>query len=115
MKKQIISEEFKRMQKLAGIKINENIIVNKNNNQIEIKGDSGSYVSFIEDDGTVTFSVYYDNDNDFELNDDNWKDILGQDHVFTQLYNLVGGNVEALGDYISITLKSDDILNKFNK
>ena len=119
MAKQPLNEEFKRMQRLAGIvteNIDNDIKVNIDGDYVEISGESGDYSGFIEDDGTVTFSVIYDddtfeNEGYEEFTDDNWEDILGPNHVLTKLYNSIGGKVEALGDMVSVTVDS----NKLNQ
>ncbi len=86
------------------------IIVTQKNDMITIEGESGEYVGFIEDDGTVSFSVMDDEDED-EFDDDNWKDILGDDHVFVKIIDEIGGEVEALDDYVQITVEANKLLN----
>jgi hypothetical protein len=73
---------------------------------ITLSGDSGEYDGFIEDDGTVNFTVTNDEE---EFDDQNWKDILGDDHVFVKVANAIPTKVEALGDYVMITVKADDL------
>ena len=75
---------------------------------VTLSGDSGDYDGFIEDNGTVSFSVVYD-DVDEEFNDQNWKDILGDDHVFVKIANAINTDVEAMDDYVQITVKADDL------
>ena len=121
MEKQILSEEFNRMQKLAGIiseikaippKKLEDINVDNDGKQITLSGDSGDYDGFIKNDGTVSFSVVYQDEDDrdgMEFDDQNWKDILGDDHVFVKVANTIPTKVEAIGDYVMITVKADDL------
>jgi hypothetical protein len=80
--------------------------VEVDDDMITLSGDSGEYDGFIEDDGTVNFSVTNDEE---EFDDQNWKDILGDDHVFVKVANAIPTKVEALGDYVMITVKADDL------
>ena len=87
-------------------------------NQIEISDDGGEYSGFIEDNGTVSFSVYYDDMEDIEnkfgpegISEDNWKDVLGSNHAFVKIINNIGGDVEAAGDSVEITVNADKLLN----
>jgi hypothetical protein len=90
--------------------LNENKIkgvdVDNDGEQITLSGDSGDYDGFIEDDGTVSFTVTNDEE---DFNDQNWKDILGNDHVFVKVANAIDTKVEALGDYVMITVKASDL------
>ena len=91
-------------------RLNENKIpgvdVEVDDDMVTLSGDSGDYDGFIEDDGTVSFTVTNDEE---EFNDQNWKDILGDDHVFVKIANAINTDVEALGDYVQITVKADDL------
>jgi hypothetical protein len=116
MKKQILSEEFKRMQKLAGL-LNENKIpgvnVEVDDDMITLSDDSGDYDGFIEDDGTVSFSIVFEDEDDrdgMEFDENNWKDILGPDHAFVKIANTIPSTkVEAIDDYVMITVKAEDL------
>jgi hypothetical protein len=92
--------------------LNENKIpgvnVEVDDDIITLSGDSGDYDGFIEDNGTVSFTVTNDEE---EFNDQNWKDILGDDHAFVKIANSINTDVEALGDYVMITVKADDLTN----
>jgi hypothetical protein len=88
-------------------KINEGLKVTQDDDQIEISADSGDYSGFIEDDGTVSFSVIRDGE---DFNDDNWKDILGADHAFVKIIDSIGGKVEAIDDYVQITVDTNKLL-----
>ena len=91
-------------------RLNENKIpgvdVDNDGEQITLSGDSGDYDGFIEDDGTVNFTVTNDEE---DFNNQNWKSILGKNHVFVKVANAIDTKVEALGDYVMITVKADDL------
>ena len=95
----------KTKSKIPGITLK----VDKSDGEVNMSSRSGDYDGFIEDDGTISFSVVYD-DIDEELNDDNWKDILGNDHAFVKIANTIPTEVEALGDYVQITVKVSDLI-----
>ena len=97
-------------------RLNENKIpgvdVEVDDDMITLSGDSGDYDGFIEDDGTVSFSVVYEDEDDrdgMEFDDENWKGILGDDHVFVKIAKAIPTKVEALDDYVMITVKADDL------
>ena len=73
---------------------------------VEMSADSGDYSGFIEDDGTVSFSVV---DEEEDFTEDNWKDILGPNHAFVKIIDSIGGEVEALGDYVQITVDANKL------
>jgi len=77
---------------------------------IELTADSGTYDAYIEDDGTVDFSVTYEDDRDGEeFDEDNWKDILGPNHAFVKISNQIPTKVEAVDDYVMITVDVEDL------
>ena len=79
---------------------------------IELTADSGTYDAYIEDDGTVDFSVIYEDEDDRdgeEFDEDNWKDILGSNHAFVKISNQIPTKVEAVGDYVMITVDVEDL------
>ena len=79
---------------------------------IELTADSGTYDAYIEDDGTVDFSVVYEDEDDrdgMEFDEDNWKDILGPKHVFVKISNQIPTKVEAVDDYVMITVDVEDL------
>ena len=97
-------------------RLNENKIpgvnVEVDDDNVELSGDSGDYSGFIEDNGTVSFSVIYEDEDDrdgMEFDDENWKSILGDDHVFVKIANAINTDVEAMDDYVQITVKADDL------
>jgi hypothetical protein len=78
---------------------------------VELVADSGDYSGEIEN-GKVSFSVVYDDEDDrngMEFDEDNWKDILGPDHAFVQIVNQIPTEVEALDDYVMITVDLEDL------
>jgi hypothetical protein len=50
---------------------------------IELSADSGEYDGDLNDDGTVDFSVVYDDGTEFD--DSTWKSILGPKHAFVKI------------------------------
>ena len=77
-----------------------------------MSGNSGDYTGFIENDN-VSFSVIYD---DVELDNDNWEEVLGDDHLFVKLFNYMTQqrkkiDVEAFEDYVMLSMGVGDLLN----
>ena len=77
-----------------------------------MSGNSGDYTGFIKN-GNVSFSVIYD---DVELDNDNWEEVLGDDHLFVKLFNYMTQqrkkiDVEAFEDYVMLSMGVDDLLN----
>jgi hypothetical protein len=84
---------------------------------VELNADSGDYIAFIEDDGTVSFSVIdEDVQDEYEdgFDEDNWKDYLGPKHAFVQISNQIPTKVEADRDYVMITVDLKDLKNLVN-
>ena len=80
--------------------------------EVIINSFSGEYTGFIEDDGTVDFSVVYEDEDDRdgeEFDEDNWKDILGPKHAFVKISEKIPTKVEAAGDYVMITVDLEDL------
>jgi len=72
----------------------------------------GVYYSDVKNDGMVSFerSFEYDDDFDIAINDDNWIDALGEEHLFVELFNNVEGvEIEAEEDYVMIMLPVDKL------
>jgi hypothetical protein len=95
--------------------IKESLEVKQDDNQIEISADSGDYVGEIEN-GKVSFSVFYDNmeniENEFGpegITSENWKDVLGPNHAFVKIIDTIGGDVEAIDDYVQITVDANKL------
>ena len=74
---------------------------------IELSSYSGEYSGNLNSDGTVDFSLYYDDGTEFD--EDNWKDILGPKHAFVKISNQVPTKVEAVDDYVMITVDLEDL------
>jgi hypothetical protein len=96
----------KTKSKIPGITLK----VDKSSGEVNMSSRSGDYDGFIEDDGTISFSVVVDDNMDEEFNDDNWKDILGNNHAFVKIANTIPTEVEALDDYVQITIKASDLM-----
>ena len=80
--------------------------------EVTLNSFSGEYIGFIEDDGTVDFSVVYEDEDDrdgMEFDEDNWKDILGPKHAFVKISNQIPTKVEAVDDYVMITVDVEDL------
>ena len=81
--------------------------------QVTINASSGEYSGFIEDDGTVDFSVtgYEEEreDGEIDFDEDNWKDILGPNHAFVEIASKIPTEVEAIDDYVMITVDLEDL------
>jgi len=78
---------------------------------VELSANSGDYSSWVED-GKVSFSVVYEDEDDrdgMEFDEDNWKDILGPKHAFVEIASKIPTEVEALDDYVMITVDFEDL------
>ena len=91
--------------------LKENMSLEVDDDFIELSADSGEYSGDLNNDGTVDFSVVYDEFEDGyeEFDDYNWKDILGPKHAFVQISNQIPTKVEAIADYVMITVDLEDI------
>ena len=87
--------------------IKENMSLEVDDDYIEISADSGEYSGDLNNDGTVDFSVVYDDGTEFD--DSTWKSILGKKHAFVQISNKIPTKVEAAGDYVMITVDLEDL------
>ena len=74
---------------------------------IELSAGSGEYDGDLNDDGTVDFSVVYDDGTEFD--ESNWKSILGKKHAFVKISKKIPTKVEAAGDYVMITVDLEDL------
>jgi hypothetical protein len=106
--KKIIKEEVTKV--FSEIKVNKpnqfkDIKIIRDKDRIDVKADSGEYTGYVEEDGKVSFSVIRDE----EFTEDDWKDILGEDHAFVKIINKIGGEVEAIDDYVTITVDSSKL------
>ena len=91
--------------------IKENMSLEVDDDYIEISADSGEYSGDLNNDGTVDFSVVYDEFEDGyeEFDDYNWKDVLGPQHAFVQISKKIPTKVEAIADYVMITVDLEDL------
>ena len=87
--------------------IKENMSLEVDDDFIEISAGSGEYDGDLNDDGTVDFSVVYDDGTEFD--ESTWKSILGKKHAFVQISNKIPTKVEAVGDYVMITVDLEDL------
>jgi hypothetical protein len=85
------------------------------NGEIEISDESGDYVGDIQN-GKVSFSVFFDDAEQLQdefgpegITEDNWKDVLGPNHAFVKIIDTIGGDVEAMDDYVEITVDADKL------
>ena len=123
LKKSIDLLQLSRLEIINKIKstfLNENKLLKEyldleiDEDQVTINSYSGEYSGFIEDDGTVDFSVtgYEEEreDGEIDFDEDNWKDILGPKHAFVKISNQIPTTkVEAAGDYVMITVDLEDL------
>ena len=78
---------------------------------VELEANSGNYSGEIED-GKISFSVMYEDEDDrngMEFDEYNWKDILGPNHAFVEIASKIPTEVEALDDYVMITVNFEDL------
>jgi hypothetical protein len=100
----------KKLSTLAEGKLfEEKMSLEVDDDYIELSDDSGEYDGDLNDDGTVDFSVFYDDGTEFD--ESNWKSILGKKHAFVKISNQIPTKVEAAGDYVMITVDLEDLKN----
>ena len=115
--RQIIKEEIE--------KANHGINLQIDDDMIDIVASSGEYVGFIEDDGKIYFEVSYEHEDmdempefdgmyDAEFTDENWRGVLDSDHAFVKIIEKIGGEVEALGDYVGIKVDANKLIQAFS-
>ena len=78
---------------------------------VALIANSGEYDAEIKD-GKVSFSVVYEDEDDregMEFDEDNWKDLLGSNHAFVEIASKIPTEVEALDDYVMITVNLEDL------
>ena len=92
--------------------IKENMSLEVDDDIVYLSGNSGDYEGEIED-GKVDFSVVgYEEEREegqIDFDDYNWKDVLGPQHAFVQISNKIPTKVEAVGDYVMITVDLEDL------
>ena len=82
-----------------------------NDEDVALIANSGEYEAEIKD-GKVSFSVAYEDEDDrdgMEFSENNWKDILGPNHAFVEIASKIPTKVEALDDYVMITVDLEDL------
>ena len=82
-----------------------------NDEDVALIANSGEYEAEIKD-GKVSFSVVYEDEDDrdgMEFDEDNWKSILGPNHAFVEIANEIPTEVEAIDDYVMITVNLEDL------
>ena len=97
--------------------IKEGFEIKQDQDEIEISADSGDYVGEIEN-GKASFSVFFPDTEQLQdefgpegITKDNWKDVLGPNHAFVKIIDTIGGDVEAIDDYVQITVDVDKLVN----
>jgi len=90
--------------------LREDLKLHVGDDYVELEADSGDYSGDIED-GKVSFSVVYEDEDEEveEFDEDNWKDLLGPNHAFVKIADSIPTEVEALGDYVMITVDLEDL------
>jgi hypothetical protein len=91
--------------------LKENLNLDIDDDYVELTANSGDYSAFVED-GKVSFSVVYEDEDDrdgMEFDEDNWKDILGPNHAFVEIASKIPTEVEAIDDYVMITVDIEDL------
>ena len=77
-----------------------------NDEDVALIANSGEYEAEIEN-GKVSFSVAYDDGTEFD--DSTWKSILGPKHAFVEIASKIPTEVEAIDDYVMITVDLEDL------
>ena len=91
--------------------LKENLNLDIDDDYVELTANSGDYSAFVED-GKVSFSVVYEDEDDrdgMEFDENNWKDILGPNHAFVEIASKIPTEVEAIDDYVMITVDLEDL------
>ena len=106
---EVSAEEAMKMYKslAEGRLLKEKMSLEVDDDFIELSADSGEYDGDLNDDGTVDFSVVYDDGTEFD--DSTWKSILGPKHAFVEIASKIPTKVEAAGDYVMITVNLEDL------
>lgn len=82
-----------------------------NDEDVALIANSGEYEAEIKD-GKVSFSVAYEDEDDrdgMEFSENNWKSILGPNHAFVEVASKIPTEVEAIDDYVMITVNLEDL------
>ena len=92
--------------------LKEEIQVIVDDEDARLIGNSGEYDAWVEDDGTVSFSVIYEDEDDAidQMYDEtDIQDFLGQDHAFVELANKIPHRWDIESDIVGITVKVEDL------
>jgi len=92
--------------KIPGVK------VSVDDNDVTFSSKSGDYDAIIEDDGTIRLDAFFPDmeEDEEEINNDNWKNILGPNHMFVKIANSIPTEVDTEGDAVAITFKASDLI-----
>ena len=97
-----LRRDLEKLSLAEGKLIKEYMDLKIDGDYIELSSYSGEYSGNLNNDVTVDFSVYYDDE-------DNWKDILGPKHAFVKISNQIPTKVEAVDDHVMITVDLEDL------
>ena len=88
------------------------VMVSVDDNDVTFSGKSGEYDGNIENDGTIYLEVFYPDmeEDEEEIDNDNWKNILGPNHVFVKIANSIPTEVQTASDAVGIRFKASDII-----
>ena len=104
-----LRRDLEKLSLAEGKLLKEDMSLEIDDDYIELSADSGEYSGDLNDDGTVDFSVVYDDGTEFD--DSTWKSILGPKHAFVEIASKIPTKVEAAGDYVMITVDLEDLKN----
>jgi hypothetical protein len=116
-----MNKEFLKMQKLAGLITesqfkqlveNDSIDIDTEYNEVILNSDSGEYTSEIKEDGSLTFELIFDDEEDIAyMNDkDIWDDFAPE--VFKKIAN-AGGDWYVDGDTVGVNTTLDKLKELF--
>jgi len=93
--------------KIKGIK------ANVDGDYVTFLSRSGEYDGNIENDGTIRLEIFYPDmeEGEEEIDNDNWKNILGPNHMFVKIANTTPTEVDTEGDAVAITFKASDLIS----
>ena len=93
--------------KIKGIK------ANVDGDYVTFLSRSGEYDGNIENDGTIRLEIFYPDmeEGEEEIDNDNWKNILGPNHMFVKIANSIPTEVDTEGDAVAITFKASDLIS----
>jgi len=93
--------------KIKGIK------ANVDGDYVTFLSRSGEYDGNIENDGTIRLEIFYPDmeEDEEEIDNNNWKNILGPNHMFVKIANSIPTEVDTEGDAVAITFKASDLIS----